>query len=149
MERYAPNAKDLAGRDVVARSMMVEIREGRGCDRSWGPHRQNLILGKRHLNQSTPGVCETFSYQLTLILLKNQFPVIPTCHYMMGGVRHRFLVKQSNKLKTVQTLKFKGLFACGRNRFSISTRYKPSRWQLVARFGCIRSIRQVFILVRL
>ncbi|MBZ4359596.1 FAD-binding protein, partial [Mycobacterium tuberculosis] len=38
MERYAPNAKDLAGRDVVARSIMIEIREGRGCDGPWGPH---------------------------------------------------------------------------------------------------------------
>lgn len=52
MERYAPNAKDLAGRDVVARSIMIEIREGRGCDGPWGPHAKLKLdhLGKRCWN---------------------------------------------------------------------------------------------------
>ncbi len=63
MERYGPNAKDLAGRDVVARSMMVEIREGRGCDGPWGPHIKLKLdhLGKETLESRLPGVCELSS----------------------------------------------------------------------------------------
>ena len=57
MERYAPNAKDLAGRDVVARSIMIEIREGRGCDGPWGPHAKLKLdhLGKEVLESRLPG----------------------------------------------------------------------------------------------
>ncbi|WP_040307365.1 FAD-binding protein, partial [Agarivorans albus] len=60
MERYAPNAKDLAGRDVVARSMMTEIREGRGCDGPWGPHIKLKMdhLGEEVLESRLPGICE-------------------------------------------------------------------------------------------
>ncbi|WP_235663597.1 FAD-binding protein, partial [Aeromonas caviae] len=60
MERYAPNAKDLAGRDVVARSIMIEIREGRGCDGPWGPHIKLKLdhLGKEVLESRLPGICE-------------------------------------------------------------------------------------------
>ncbi|STM59247.1 succinate dehydrogenase flavoprotein subunit [Escherichia coli] len=56
MERYAPNAKDLAGRDVVARSIMIEIREGRGCDGPWGPHVKLKLdhLGKEVLESRLP-----------------------------------------------------------------------------------------------
>ena len=58
MERYAPNAKDLAGRDVVARSIMIEIREGRGCDGPWGPHAKLKLdhLGKEVLESRLPGI---------------------------------------------------------------------------------------------
>jgi succinate dehydrogenase / fumarate reductase flavoprotein subunit len=60
MERYAPNAKDLAGRDVVARSIMIEIREGRGCDGPWGPHAKLKLdhLGKEVLESRLPGILE-------------------------------------------------------------------------------------------
>ena len=60
MERYAPNAKDLAGRDVVARSMMTEIREGRGCEGPWGTHIKLKLdhLGKDVLESRLPGICE-------------------------------------------------------------------------------------------
>ncbi|HAW92122.1 TPA: succinate dehydrogenase flavoprotein subunit, partial [Candidatus Azambacteria bacterium] len=60
MERYAPNAKDLAGRDVVARSMMTEIREGRGCDGPWGVHLKLKLdhLGEEVLESRLPGICE-------------------------------------------------------------------------------------------
>ena len=89
MERYAPNAKDLAGRDVVARSMMTEIREGRGCDHpQYGPHIKLKLdhLGRETLNQRLPGVCdlsETFAH---VHPAEEPIPVIPTCHYQMGGV---------------------------------------------------------------
>jgi len=88
MERYAPNAKDLAGRDVVARSMMTEIREGRGCDGPWGPHLKLKLdhLGRETLEKRLPGVCElskTFAHVDPAV---EPIPVIPTCHYQMGGV---------------------------------------------------------------
>jgi succinate dehydrogenase / fumarate reductase flavoprotein subunit len=88
MERYAPNAKDLAGRDVVARSMMTEIREGRGCDGPWGPHIKLKLdhLGRETLDKQLPGVCDlskTFAHVDPAV---EPIPVIPTCHYQMGGV---------------------------------------------------------------
>lgn len=87
MERYAPNAKDLAGRDVVARSMMQEILDGRGC----GPNGDHVYLKLDHLGQEVlhkrlPGICElaiTFAHTDPV---KEPIPVVPTCHYMMGGI---------------------------------------------------------------
>jgi len=87
MERYAPNAKDLAGRDVVARSMMMEILEGRGC----GPNGDHVYLKLDHLGEEVlhkrlPGICElsiTFAHADPV---KEPIPVVPTCHYQMGGV---------------------------------------------------------------
>ncbi len=88
MERYAPNAKDLAGRDVVARSIMTEIREGRGCDGPWGPHAKLKLdhLGKDVLESRLPGICELSRTFAHVDPVKEPIPVIPTCHYMMGGI---------------------------------------------------------------
>lgn len=88
MERYAPNAKDLASRDVVARSMMTEIREGRGCDGPWGPHLKLKLdhLGAETLNLRLPGVMDLAKTFAHVDASKEPIPVIPTCHYMMGGV---------------------------------------------------------------
>ncbi|GAA5189083.1 succinate dehydrogenase flavoprotein subunit [Ferrimonas gelatinilytica] len=88
MERYAPNAKDLAGRDVVARSIMTEIREGRGCDGPWGPHAKLKLdhLGKEVLESRLPGICELSRTFAHVDPVKEPIPVIPTCHYMMGGI---------------------------------------------------------------
>ena len=89
MERYAPNAKDLAGRDVVARSMMTEIREGRGCDHpQYGPHIKLKLdhLGRETLESRLPGVCELSQTFAHVHPADEPIPVIPTCHYMMGGV---------------------------------------------------------------
>ncbi|NVK23144.1 MAG: succinate dehydrogenase flavoprotein subunit [Kangiellaceae bacterium] len=87
MERYAPNAKDLASRDVVARSMMKEILAGNGC----GPNGDHVYLkldhlGEEVLNKRLPGICElskTFGHADPV---KEPIPVVPTCHYMMGGI---------------------------------------------------------------
>jgi succinate dehydrogenase / fumarate reductase flavoprotein subunit len=87
MERYAPNAKDLAGRDVVARSMVLEILEGRGC----GPDGDHVYLKLDHLGEETlnaklPGILElsrTFAHADPVV---EPIPVVPTCHYMMGGI---------------------------------------------------------------
>lgn len=88
MERYAPNAKDLAGRDVVARAMMTEIREGRACDGPWGPHLKLKLdhLGEEVLESRLPGICELSRTFAHVDPVKEPIPVIPTCHYMMGGL---------------------------------------------------------------
>ena len=89
MERYAPNAKDLAGRDVVARSMMTEIREGRGCDHpQYGPHIKLKLdhLGRETLEKRLPGVCDLSKTFAHIDPAEEPIPVIPTCHYQMGGV---------------------------------------------------------------
>ncbi len=88
MERYAPNAKDLASRDVVARSMMTEIIEGRGCDGPWGPHIKLKLdhLGRETLNQRLPGVCDLAKTFAHVDPAEEPIPVIPTCHYQMGGI---------------------------------------------------------------
>ena len=87
MERYAPNAKDLAGRDVVARSMILEILEGRGC----GPEGDHVMLkldhlGEKVLNEKLPGILELSRTFAHVDPVKEPIPVVPTCHYMMGGI---------------------------------------------------------------
>ncbi len=87
MERYAPNAKDLAGRDVVARSMILEIIQGRGC----GPEGDHVLLkldhlGEKVLNSKLPGILELSRTFAHVDPIKEPIPVVPTCHYMMGGI---------------------------------------------------------------
>jgi succinate dehydrogenase / fumarate reductase flavoprotein subunit len=87
MERYAPSAKDLAGRDVVARSMILEILDGRGC----GPEGDHVLLkldhlGEAVLNSRLPGICELAKTFAHVDPVKEPIPVVPTCHYMMGGI---------------------------------------------------------------
>jgi succinate dehydrogenase / fumarate reductase flavoprotein subunit len=87
MERYAPNAKDLAGRDVVARSMVIEILEGRGCGEA-GDHVMLKLnhLGEDVLNAKLPGILELSRTFAHVDPVKEPIPVVPTCHYMMGGI---------------------------------------------------------------
>ena len=115
MERYAPNAKDLAGRDVVARSMMTEIREGRGCEGPWGTHLKLKLdhLGKDVLESRLPGILELSRTFAHVDPVKEPIPVIPTCHYMMGGIPTTvdgqcLTVDADGNDKVVN-----GLFACG------------------------------------
>ena len=87
MERYAPTAKDLAGRDVVARSMILEILEGRGV----GDNADHVLLkldhlGEEVLNARLPGILELSRTFAHVDPVKEPIPVVPTCHYMMGGV---------------------------------------------------------------
>jgi len=87
MERYAPNAKDLASRDVVARSMSLEIREGRGC----GIRKDHVYLKLDHLGEDViktflPGIRELSITFANSDPIKTPIPVVPTCHYMMGGI---------------------------------------------------------------
>ncbi len=87
MERYAPTAKDLAGRDVVARSMVIEILEGRGCGDD-GDHVMLKLdhLGEDVLNSRLPGILELSRTFAHADPVKEPIPVVPTCHYMMGGI---------------------------------------------------------------
>jgi len=113
MERYAPNAKDLAGRDVVARSMVLEILEGRGC----GENKDHIFLKLDHLgadvlNAKLPGICELSRTFAGVDPIYNPIPVVPTCHYMMGGTPtniHGQAYTQSNGVDEIVS----GLFSVG------------------------------------
>ncbi|TMG84168.1 MAG: succinate dehydrogenase flavoprotein subunit [Betaproteobacteria bacterium] len=87
MERYAPNLKDLASRDVVSRSMDQEIKEGRGC----GPHKDYVLLKLDHLGPEViikrlPSIREIAIKFANVDPIREPIPVIPTIHYMMGGI---------------------------------------------------------------
>jgi succinate dehydrogenase / fumarate reductase flavoprotein subunit len=87
MERYAPSAKDLASRDIVSRSMTMEIREGRGV----GPEKDHIFLHLEHLgpeviNERLPGIAESAKIFAGVDVNKEPIPVIPTVHYNMGGI---------------------------------------------------------------
>ncbi len=87
MERYAPTAKDLASRDVVSRAMTLEIREGRGV----GPEKDHIHLHLEHLDPDIihtrlPGISETARIFAGVDVTKAPIPVLPTCHYNMGGI---------------------------------------------------------------
>ncbi|MGZ3195827.1 MAG: succinate dehydrogenase flavoprotein subunit [Croceibacterium sp.] len=87
MERYAPSAKDLASRDVVSRSMALEIREGRGV----GPHKDHIWLHLDHidpkvLHERLPGITESGKIFAGVDLTRQPLPVVPTVHYNMGGI---------------------------------------------------------------
>ncbi|XP_037031830.1 succinate dehydrogenase [ubiquinone] flavoprotein subunit, mitochondrial [Bradysia coprophila] len=114
MERYAPVAKDLASRDVVSRSMTIEIREGRGI----GPHKDHVHLQLHHLPaeqlaQRLPGISETAMIFAGVDVTREPIPVIPTVHYNMGGVptnyRGEALTIDSNGKDTIVP----GLYAAG------------------------------------
>ncbi|WP_202840433.1 succinate dehydrogenase flavoprotein subunit [Luteimonas saliphila] len=92
MERYAPNAKDLASRDVVSRSMTIEIREGRGV----GEHKDHIHLDLTHLDpadihKKLPGIAESARIFAGVDVEKQPIPVIPTVHYNMGGIPTNYL----------------------------------------------------------
>jgi succinate dehydrogenase / fumarate reductase flavoprotein subunit len=87
MERYAPNARDLASRDVVSRAMTIEIREGRGV----GEHKDHIFLHLEHLgadviHERLPGIAETAKIFAGVDVSKQPIPVLPTVHYNMGGI---------------------------------------------------------------
>jgi succinate dehydrogenase / fumarate reductase flavoprotein subunit len=87
MERYAPSTKDLAARDMVARAMEIEIREGRGC----GAQGDHILLHLEHLapevlHQRLPGISETAKIFAGVDVTQQPIPVLPTAHYNMGGI---------------------------------------------------------------
>ena len=113
MERYAPNAKDLAGRDVVARSMMTEILEGRGC----GEHGNHVYLkldhlGREILHSRLPGITELSKTFAHVDPVNTPIPVVPTCHYMMGGIPTNVNGQAITQIKGKDQV-IPGLYACG------------------------------------
>ena len=118
MERYAPNAKDLASRDVVSRSMTIEIREGRGV----GPEKDHIHLHLEHLGpevieERLPGIAESARIFAGVDVNKEPIPVLPTVHYNMGGVPANFngqvVTKEGdNGEKVVEGLMAVGEAAC-------------------------------------
>ncbi len=114
MERYAPTAKDLAGRDVVARSIVIEILEGRGC----GPEADHVFLKLDHLgsdvlNSRLPGVLELSRTFAHVDPTKEPIPVVPTCHYMMGGVPTQVSGQALTQNDAGEDVPIEGLYAAG------------------------------------
>jgi len=114
MERYAPNAKDLAGRDVVARSMIIEILEGRGV----GPEADHVLLkldhlGEKVLNEKLPGILELSRTFAHVDPVQAPIPVIPTCHYMMGGIPTNVHGQALTQNENHEDVVIEGLFSCG------------------------------------
>ncbi|MAP35068.1 MAG: succinate dehydrogenase flavoprotein subunit [Halomonas sp.] len=114
MERYAPNAKDLAGRDVVARSMVMEILEGRGCGDK-GDHVFLKLdhLGEEVLGKRLPGIVELSKTFAHVDPAKDPIPVVPTCHYMMGGIPTNIHGQAITQDENGNDHIVNGLFACG------------------------------------
>jgi succinate dehydrogenase / fumarate reductase flavoprotein subunit len=118
MERYAPNAKDLASRDVVSRSMTIEIREGRGV----GPEQDHIHLHLEHLgpeviNERLPGIAESAKIFAGVDVTKEPIPVLPTVHYNMGGIPTNYqgqvvTLKNGNPDEVVPGLMAIGECAC-------------------------------------
>ncbi|MDX1442454.1 MAG: succinate dehydrogenase flavoprotein subunit [Gammaproteobacteria bacterium] len=114
MERYAPNAKDLASRDVVSRSETIEIREGRGV----GPNKDHTHLHLEHLgadviNERLPGIAETAKIFAGVDVTKEPIPVLPTVHYNMGGIPALYTGEVVTKRDGEANSVVKGLMAVG------------------------------------
>ncbi|HMA78451.1 MAG TPA: FAD-binding protein, partial [Candidatus Paceibacterota bacterium] len=118
MERYAPNAKDLASRDVVSRAMTVEIREGRGV----GEHKDHIHLHLEHLgpeviHERLPGIAESAKIFAGVDVTREPIPVLPTVHYNMGGIPTNYhgevvCLKEGNPDHVVPGLMAIGEAAC-------------------------------------
>ncbi|PPR03533.1 hypothetical protein CVT24_007019 [Panaeolus cyanescens] len=131
MERYAPTAKDLASRDVVSRSMTIEIREGRGV----GPEKDHIYLQLSHLpaevlHERLPGISETAAIFSGVDVTKEPIPVLPTVHYNMGGIPTKYTgevitIDENGKDKIVPGLYAAGEAACvsvhGANRLGANS----------------------------
>jgi succinate dehydrogenase / fumarate reductase flavoprotein subunit len=114
MERYAPNAKDLASRDVVSRAMTIEIREGRGV----GPHKDHVHLHLEHLGpdvieERLPGIAETAKIFAGVDVRKAPIPVLPTVHYNMGGIPTNYRGEVVAKNEQGEEYVVPGLMAVG------------------------------------
>ena len=117
MERYAPSAKDLASRDVVSRSMTIEINEGRGV----GKNKDHIYLHLNHLDpkilhERLPGISESAKVFAGVDVTKEPIPVLPTVHYNMGGIPTNYhgevLTKKDGEEVIVEGLMAIGEAAC-------------------------------------
>jgi succinate dehydrogenase / fumarate reductase flavoprotein subunit len=114
MERYAPNAKDLASRDVVSRAMTIEIREGRGV----GEHKDHIFLNLQHLgaevlHEKLPGISESARIFAGVDVTREPIPVLPTVHYNMGGIPTNYHGEVVRKTGDDPNTVVPGLYAIG------------------------------------
>ena len=114
MERYAPNEKDLASRDVVTRSMTIEINEGRGV----GPNKDHIFMHLEHIDPATlhmrlPGISETAKIFCGVDVTKEPIPVLPTVHYNMGGIPTNYHGEVVTRKGKDQNSVVSGLMAIG------------------------------------
>lgn len=114
MERYAPSAKDLASRDVVSRSMALEMREGRGV----GPHKDHIYLHLDHIDpkvlaERLPGITESGKVFAGVDLTRQPLPVTPTVHYNMGGIPCNYHGQVVTKKEGNDDAIVPGLYAVG------------------------------------
>jgi succinate dehydrogenase / fumarate reductase flavoprotein subunit len=114
MERYAPTAKDLASRDVVSRSMTLEMNAGRGC----GPNKEYMLLHLEHLgadilHERLPGISETAKVFAGIDVNKQPIPVLPTVHYNMGGIPTNYHTEVLNPTADNPDATVPGLMAVG------------------------------------
>jgi len=117
MERYAPNAKDLASRDVVSRAITIEINEGRGCGPNGDYVHLNLMhLGKDVIDERLPGIKEESHIFAQVDITKEPIPIVPTVHYNMGGIptnyRAEVITLEKGEVTTVPGLMAIGEAAC-------------------------------------
>jgi succinate dehydrogenase / fumarate reductase, flavoprotein subunit len=150
MERYAPNARDLASRDVVSRAMTIEIREGRGV----GPLKDHIHLHLEHLGTDViakrlPGIAETAMIFANVDVTRAPIPVQPTVHYNMGGipcnVRGEALTRRNGVESTVPGLMAIGEAACvsvhGANRLGSNSLLDLVVFGRAAAAHCAKSLR--------
>lgn len=114
MEKYAPNVKDLASRDVVSRAIAIEVKEGRGC----GENRDHVLLDltlldKKVIKDRLPGIRDISMTFVDIDPCKEPVPVFPTCHYMMGGIPTNISGQVLTQDKQGNNEVVKGLYAVG------------------------------------
>ena len=142
MERYAPSAKDLASRDVVSRAMTIEINEGRGC----GPNKDHIHLHLEHLDpkllhERLPGISETARIFAGVDVTKQPIPVVPTCHYNMGGIPTNWRTEVVRPVGNDPDVVVPGLIGRGRGRLRLGARRQPAGRQLADRSRRVRPRR--------
>lgn len=150
MERYAPNAKDLASRDVVSRAMTIEIREGRGV----GPNKDHIFLHLSHLDpkilhERLPGITDSARIFAGVDLTKEPIPVLPTMHYNMGGIPTNYMgealtLKDGNPDTVIPGLMAVGEGACvsvhGANRLGSNSLIDLVIFGKAAGMQCVKSV---------
>ncbi len=134
MERYAPNAKDLASRDVVSRSITIEIREGRGV----GAHKDHVHLHLEHLGREVieerlPGIAETAKIFAGVDVPKAPIPVLPTVHYNMGGIPTNYHGEALAKELARRGVRRRGPHGGRRGGVRVGAWREPARLELLDR----------------
>ena len=142
MERYAPSAKDLASRDVVSRSMTIEIREGRGV----GKHKDHIFLHLDHLDPAVlherlPGITETARIFAGVDVTREPIPVMPTVHYNMGGIATQLSRRGADQEERRRRHRRAGPDGARRSRLRLGARRQPARLELADRSRGVRPRR--------